>query len=85
MTYCLMTEDGKIRVEIRCNFANKPETMGELCLGLETGDIKPIRGCGKVSLTKAFAKYNSKELLITDWERTGTNLRNINWIPTESL
>lgn len=81
MTYCLMTEDKKVRVEIRCSLADRPETVAQLLIGIHDGRIELI------SPKKLSDKYRElKELTLdTDWERTGTNLRQINWPAIENL
>jgi hypothetical protein len=86
MTYCLKTEDGKIKVEIRCTLANRPTTVGEFVLGVREGRIELIK---PKSLPKAVredksAVDDSREL-DTDWEATGGQARYINWIPIENL
>ena len=85
MTYCLMTEDRKIRVEIRCILANKPENLIELVTGINAGTIELLK---PKSIVTAFSKRpegKNDEPLYTDWERTGISARNINWIRIEDL
>ena len=83
MTYCLMTEDGKIRVEIRCSLADKPTTVGELYAGVTTDRIQMIKPT-KLPIKVESGDYVDVEL-DTDWERTGVGSRLINWIPIENL
>ena len=86
MTYCLMTEDKKIRVEIRCNLANRPENVGDFVLGVREGRIEMIK---PKNLPKAVREDKGAgcdgRKLETDYERTGVGGRYINWIPTENL
>jgi len=81
MTYCLVTEDGKVRVEIRCTLANRPETVGDLVLGVHDGTIMMV----KPQKLPIRAINHVEEEFGVDWERTGTGGRFINWIPIENL
>jgi len=83
MTYCLMTEDGKVKVEIRCTLANRPQTVGDLVLGLREGRIEMIK---PKNLPKGVDPKDPcrNDKLTTDWEGTGTQARYINWITTEN-
>jgi hypothetical protein len=81
MTYCLQTEDGKVRIEIRCSLADRPETMADLVIGIRNGTIQMIK---PQKLRKRLQELKNIEFH-TDWERTGTQARYINWIPTENL
>ena len=81
MTYCLMTEDGKVRIEIRCTLANRPETVADLLIGVREGKIQMVR---PKELTARLQKLSDQDLG-TDWERTGSQARYINWTPIENL
>jgi len=85
MTYCLMTEDGKVRVEIRCSYANRPDDVGELVLGVREGRIQMVK---PQNLPKRIDEKGSAcdgRELCTDWTATGIGGRFINWIAIENL
>jgi len=81
MTYCLMTEDGKLRIEIRCLVQYRPECINDLLINMHSGYIMLV---SPKTLPKKYREL-SKAALMTDWERTGVGLRQINWIATENL
>ena len=80
MTYCLMTEDKLLRVEIYCSATNRPDTVDDLVQGIRAKTIELAIGS---RLPKMLPMPTIK--LETDWERTGTGLRQMNWIATENL
>ena len=82
MTYCLMTEDGKIRVEISCLVKNRPTTVGQLVKRIEQGTVDLLK---PQKLTDRLRDADPKTELDTDWTATGTGGRFINWIPIENL
>ena len=86
MTYCLVTEDGKVRIEIRCTLANRPDTVGDFVLGVREGRIEMVK---PKNLPKAVREDKGAACddrdLDTDWEATGGQARYINWIPIENL
>ena len=46
MTYCLMTEDGKIRLEIRCLLKDRPSNLGQFIRRVEQGKVVIVMAKG---------------------------------------